>query len=86
MKNVSLKELNANGQLICSFKKVAFIRDDEHRQPFLYQCGDPSTIYLHYYKDAYIVTQYISSTLQVGFYNFCDAQKMFIDFIENVKD
>lgn len=84
-KNVSLKELNTNGQLICQIKKVAFIRDDE-RLPSLYGKNDPSTCYLHFYKDAYYVTQHICSTIQIKFYGFADAQKMFSQFIECIQD
>ena len=84
-KNVSLRELNENGQIICQFKKVAFIRNDE-RLPNLYASNDPSTCYLHYYKDAYYVTQHICSTIQLEFHNFDDAQNMFCQFLECIKD
>lgn len=85
MKKISLKELNANGQLMLECRKVAFIRGEE-RRPFLYKKGDPCVCYVHYYKNAYFVTQHIVSDYQREFHELADAYKMFQDFVNAVKD
>ena len=84
-KNVSLRELNENGQLICQFKKVSFIRNGE-RRPYLYCSNDPTTCYLHYYKNAYYVTQHICSTFQIEYHDFECAQTKFYEVIGCCKD
>lgn len=81
--NVSLKELNANGQLVLSCKKYSFIRDN---MPYYYADNRASSCYVHYYKHAYIVTQRILSVIQLEFHDFQDAQKMFNNFVESIKD
>jgi len=85
MKKISLKELNENGQLMFECKKIAFVRGAE-RQPSLYKKGDPSVCYLHFYKNAYIVTQHIVSDYQREFHELADAYKMFQDFVDAVKN
>lgn len=85
MKRISLKELNANGQLMFECRKVAFIRGEE-RSPFLYRKGDPSVCYVHFYKNAYIVTQHIVSDYQRECHELNDAYKMLQDFIDACKD
>ena len=84
MKKISLNELNANGQLMVECRQVAFIRGAE-RMPLLYKKGDPSVCYVHYYKNAYIVTQHIVSDLQLEFHELDDAYKMFQNFVDAVR-
>lgn len=79
--NVSLKELNANGQLVLSCKKYSFIRDN---MPYCYKRA--SSCYVHYYKHAYIVTLYILSVIQLKFNDFKDAQTMFNNFVDYIQD
>lgn len=82
-KEISLKELNANGQLILSCKQHLFVRDNE---PYCFSNNRASSCYVHYYKHAYIVTQYILSISQYEFHNFQDAQQRFHDFVTAIKD
>lgn len=85
MKKISLKELNANGQLIVVCKKVAYVPWGE-RMPSLYEKCDPSVIYVHYYKDAYVVTQHIVGDRQFVFHELGDAYNMFHKFVDGIKD
>lgn len=84
-KKISLRILNEEGNLILACKEVAFVNDCE-RKPIYYGSGDPSTCYVHYYKDMYVVTQHIISTIQFRFYRFSDAQRMFTEFVNSVRD
>lgn len=79
----SLKELNANGQVVLSCKKHAFVKDN---MPYLYCDNRASSCYVHYYKHAYIVTQNILSVIQLEFHDFQDAQRMFNNFVESCQD
>lgn len=80
---ISLKELNANGQLILSCKQHLFVRDNE---PYCFPNNRASSCYVHYYKHAYIVTQYILCVVQLEYNNFQDAQQMFHNFVTAIKD
>lgn len=79
-KKYSLLELNSKGLLILFCKKVAFIREDS-RQPYMYN-RDPSTCYVHYYNNMYVVTQHIVRDLQLEFRLFEDAKSVFANFVE----
>lgn len=81
--NFSLKELNANGLLVLSCKKHLFVQDNV---AYCYVDNRASTCYVHYYKHAYIVTQYILSVIQMEFNDFQDAQRMFNNFVESIQD
>lgn len=86
METISLKELNANGNLILECKKHAFIASDERRPIYYGDRGGASACFVHYYKDQYVVTQRILSVIQLQFYRFEDAQRMFAEFVDAVKD
>lgn len=79
----SLKELNANGQLLLSCKQHLFVRDNK---PYCFANNRASSCYVHYYKNTYIVTQYILSVLQLEFHDFQDAQQKFINFVDSIQD
>lgn len=81
--NFSLKELNANGQLVLSCKKYSFVQDN---MPYCYANNRASSCYVHYYKHAYIVTQYILSVFQMEYHDFQDAQRMFNQFVDSISD
>lgn len=81
--NFSLKELNANGQLVLSCKKHVFVRDN---MPYCYANNRASWCYVHYYKHAYIVTQYILSVLQLEYHDFQDAQRKFSEFVNCIEE
>lgn len=85
MEQISLTKLNREGILIAYVKKNAFVRA-ESRMPYMYRQGDPTTCYLHYFGDYYYMTQHITTTIQLRFYKFEDAQSAFIDFMECIKD
>lgn len=85
MEQISLTKLNREGILIACVKKNAFVCA-ESRMPYLYQQGDPSTCYLHSFEDYYYVTQHITTTIQLRFYKFEDAQSAFANFVECIKD
>lgn len=84
-KDISLRLLNQEGDLILFYKKVAFVNDCD-RKPHLYGSGDPTTCYVHYYNDMYVVTQHIVSDVQLKFYKLSDAQHMFAEFVNHVTD
>lgn len=79
----SLKELNANGQLVLSCKQHLFVRDNK---PYCFADNRASSCYVHYYKHAYIVTRYILSVIQIEYHDFKDAQRMFNTFVDSIKD
>lgn len=79
----SLKELNANGQLVLSCKKPVFVHDN---MPYCYTNDRASSCYVHYYKHAYIVTQYILIMEQYEYHDFQDAQRKFSSFVYSIED
>lgn len=81
---ISLRELNINGQLIEMCKKVRFVCASDRRPYFYYD--RPTTCYIHYYNDMYVVTQHILSSEQVSYYKFSDAQRKFEEFVSLIED
>lgn len=84
-KDISLRVLNEEGDLILSYKKVAFVHKHDCK-PLNYRSGDPVTCYVHYYKDKYIVTTHVINDLQLTFYSMNDAEICFIAFVRNTSD
>lgn len=81
-KTISLKELNQNGQLIVMCKKVGFVTDGD-KHPNIYEY--PTTCYLHYYKDEYVITDTIIRTRQRIFYSYANAQREFEHFVSCIQ-
>lgn len=84
MFKISLKELNANGQLIAECKKVAFFFGDE-RRPLLYRKGDPIVCYLHYYNDEYVVSSHIICDVQVKYDTYDYAYARLQEIVNSIK-